>query len=108
MILFVVLLSTSHGEPDQGFKSWHGIYDIAEENIPKFIIVHASGYDNMLIHPSVSRNIFQHRLALVDRNLKNVPINSARLDNMFRAVGFLADWIINNWEAIAHIVFFCL
>jgi hypothetical protein len=51
MIIFMAMLKTNHGEPDQEFKSWHSINGIAEYNIPKIFIVHASEYDNMFICP---------------------------------------------------------
>jgi hypothetical protein len=53
-IFYVVIFSPDHVEhPDQEFKSWHCIKGIAEDNIPKIIIVHASGYDTMFICPMV-------------------------------------------------------
>jgi hypothetical protein len=42
MIIFAAMLNTNHGEPDQELKSWHSINGIAEYNIPKIFIVHAS------------------------------------------------------------------
>jgi hypothetical protein len=102
----VEILSPDHGEhPDQDFKSWHCLNDIAEASIPKIIIVHASGYDNMFmfIFPLVTGILYQHRLTLVDWNSKHIPFNSARLDNMCRAVGIFADKIIIQWKAMAHI-----
>jgi hypothetical protein len=35
--------------------------------------------------------LYQHRLTLVDWDLKHVQIKAARSDNMLRAVGVFAD-----------------
>jgi hypothetical protein len=76
VIIFMAILSINHGEPDREFKSWHSINGIPVDNIPKIIIVHASGYDNMFICPFVTGRLYQHRLTMVDQNLKLVPVNS--------------------------------
>jgi hypothetical protein len=85
------------------FKSWHGINGIAKDNIPKNIIVHASVYDNMFICPFDTGWLYQHRLPMVDQNLKLVPVNSGRLNKMIRAGGVFTNRLITQWEASVHI-----
>jgi hypothetical protein len=97
MILFVAMYSTNHGEPDQEFKSWHSINGIANDNIPKIIIVHDSGYDNMFICPFVTGRLYH------DQNSKLVLVNSGRLNKMIRAGGIFANRLITQWEATVHI-----
>jgi hypothetical protein len=46
-----------HGEPtDQVLSDWHSINGTSEENIPKFIIVHDSEYDQIFIVPLKSKH----------------------------------------------------
>jgi hypothetical protein len=52
LTLRVATLSPDHGEfQDQEFKSRHSINDYAEDNAPKFIIVHMIEYGSMFICP---------------------------------------------------------
>jgi hypothetical protein len=89
MIIFMAMLSNYHGEPDREFKSWHSINGIAEDNIPKIIIVHASVCDTMFICPFITERLYQHRLTMVDQNSKYVPVNFGRLNKMIRAGSIL-------------------
>ena len=84
LVLRVANVSPNHGEHlDQEFKSWHSINDIS-------------------CH-SVTGNLYQHRIILVDWYLKHVHINSARADSMFRAIGVFADRMTHQWEASVHL-----
>jgi hypothetical protein len=84
LVVHVANFSLNHGEHlDQEFKSWHGINDIS-------------------CH-SVTGNLYQHRLILVDWYLKHVHIKSARADSMFRAIGGFADQITHQWEESFHL-----
>jgi hypothetical protein len=44
----------------------------------------------MLICPFITGRLYQHRLTMVDQNLKLVPVNSGRLNKMIRAGGVFA------------------
>jgi hypothetical protein len=80
----VTNFSPNNGEHlDQEFKSLHGINDIS-------------------LH-SVTGNLYQHRLLLVDWYLKHVHISSARADSVLRAIDAFADQMTHQWEASVHL-----
>jgi hypothetical protein len=103
MIIFMTMLNNNHGEPDQEFKSWHGINGIAEFAIPKTFIVHASEYENIFICPLVTGRLYQHKLTMDDQNWKLLPVNSGRLNKIFRAGSIFTNQMINQCEASVHI-----